>query len=182
MSIMTRFVRLFKADMHGVMDQIEDRHLILSQSLREMEESLDQKSRRLKRMSAALSEGRAESERTEAEMRMLDADLDAAIRKDRDDIARFLIRKRKGLKSHAESIGRHLRTLDAESRDLAETLERQRQEYEQIRLKAADLSRTRPDAAWEGAATAPAAGTGLSEEEIELELLRRKEILKGGTP
>ena len=33
MSIMTRFVRIFKADIHGVMDQLEDKGLLLKQYL-----------------------------------------------------------------------------------------------------------------------------------------------------
>jgi len=40
MGIMTRFTRIFKADIHGVMDQIENKELILKQGLREMEASL----------------------------------------------------------------------------------------------------------------------------------------------
>jgi phage shock protein A len=43
MAILTRIFRLFKADIHGIMDQIEDQGLLLKQHLRDMEESLVQK-------------------------------------------------------------------------------------------------------------------------------------------
>ena len=43
MGIMSRMLRLWKADLHGVMDQLEDKALVLKQYLREMEVSLKQK-------------------------------------------------------------------------------------------------------------------------------------------
>ena len=43
MGIMTRMLRLCKADVHGVMDQLEDKGLLLKQYLREMETSLGHK-------------------------------------------------------------------------------------------------------------------------------------------
>jgi len=50
MAIMTRLLRLWKADMHGVMDQLEDKALLLKQCLREMETSLRQKQARLEQL------------------------------------------------------------------------------------------------------------------------------------
>jgi hypothetical protein len=44
MAILARIIRLFKADIHGVMDQIEDQGLLLKQHLRDMEDSLVQRS------------------------------------------------------------------------------------------------------------------------------------------
>ena len=37
MGILSRVVRLCKADLHGVMDQMEDKELLLKQHLREMQ-------------------------------------------------------------------------------------------------------------------------------------------------
>ena len=50
MGLFTRMVRLCKADMHGVMDQMEDRGLLLKQHLRDMETALHQKEIYLKQM------------------------------------------------------------------------------------------------------------------------------------
>ena len=41
MSIATRFVRLWKADLHGVMESIEDKGLLLKQCLREMQDEVE---------------------------------------------------------------------------------------------------------------------------------------------
>lgn len=49
MALMTRLTRLFQADMHAVLDAIEEPALLLKQSIREMEESIaaDEKQIRL---------------------------------------------------------------------------------------------------------------------------------------
>jgi len=41
MGITTRLVRIFKADLHGVMDQLEDQGLLLKQHLRDMQAALN---------------------------------------------------------------------------------------------------------------------------------------------
>ena len=43
MGIASRMVNIFKADIHGVMDQFEDRVLLLKQHLRDMAQTLNQK-------------------------------------------------------------------------------------------------------------------------------------------
>ncbi len=73
------------------------------------------------------------------EIAALAADIDMAIAKDRDDIARFLIKKEKPLSRHCAELARHVESLDREK----------------------------------DAAT-------VTDEEVELELLRRKEGGKEG--
>ena len=53
MGIMTRMLRLCKADVHGVMDQLEDKGLLLKQYLREMETSLGHKEQQISGLSSA---------------------------------------------------------------------------------------------------------------------------------
>ncbi|MBW1694925.1 MAG: PspA/IM30 family protein, partial [Deltaproteobacteria bacterium] len=50
MGVFTRIVRICKADIHGVMDQLEDQGLLLKQHLRDMEKALSQKEARLKKL------------------------------------------------------------------------------------------------------------------------------------
>ncbi|MFP4030707.1 MAG: PspA/IM30 family protein, partial [Desulfococcaceae bacterium] len=93
----TRLVRLWKADLHGVMDQLEDRELLLNQHLREMETALDAREaavRRLERDRESVVEAR---NRRETEIASLETDIEAALDQERDDIARFLIRRRREL-------------------------------------------------------------------------------------
>ena len=50
MGIMTRLIKICKADVHGVMDQLEDKALLLKQHLRDMQETLTAKETELKKM------------------------------------------------------------------------------------------------------------------------------------
>ncbi|MFW5855329.1 MAG: PspA/IM30 family protein [Thermodesulfobacteriota bacterium] len=112
MGVMTRLVRLIKADVHGVMDQMEDRGLLLNQYLRDMEEALAQKEEDLRHRKAVRERTRTEREDCAEAVAKLESDLDSAVEKGRDDIARFLIKKRGPLVRHRDALDKHFRELD----------------------------------------------------------------------
>ena len=63
MGIMTRIMRVWRADLHGVMDQLEDKGLLLKQYLREMEDSLQQKTARCEQLTEHCRQIRRDKER-----------------------------------------------------------------------------------------------------------------------
>jgi len=183
MAILTRIFRLFKADIHGVMDQIEDQGLLLKQHLRDMEEALIQKEAKLKQMCFAKDQARQDYEKGKNESNNLEQDLGVAIRKDRDDIARLLIKKLKPLAHIQSERCSHIDRLNHEIEQFREDIELQRLQFDQLRQQAANFfhrtEKQNEDHGW----PAMQAGYGvydLSDEEVELELLQRKEALKGG--
>ena len=186
MGIMTRMLRLCKADVHGVMDQLEDKGLLLKQSLREMETSLDLKARQVGGLARQIGRlnGRIAAHREEADK--LERDLTLALRKEKDEIARMLIRKRRALVAAAEQLSRQAAAMTRERAQLAETLAAQRLEYETLKAKAEVYWQQVCDRPLETAAEDEPglwAEVQPAEAEIELELLERKEALqKGGTP
>ena len=184
MAIMTRFLRLCKADIHGVMDQLEDKGLLLKQHLRDMEEELDRRDARLRSMEGYREQAKCQIERHERELEKLEQDLTLAIQKDKDDIARFVIKKLKPLRSHREELRQHMEGLDKEMAQLRSCVEEQRRLYEQLQLKAASFLQKAEREQWEEAISNVVPVRASSEpsgEEVELELLARKEALKGGT-
>ena len=184
MGIMTRFMRLCKADIHGVMDQLEDKDLLLKQYLRDMEEELRRKEAKLRKMVISRDKAQQDHEKYSEECKKLDQDIEAAIRKDKDEIARLLIKKLKPLASHCDGLGRHIQTLDREIRQFNERIEEQRLQREQMQLRAKEYFHRMEREQWEKtiSATIPAvASREPCEEEVELEILKRKETTKGGT-
>jgi len=183
MGIMTRFVRIFKADIHGVMDQFEDKGLLLKQYLRDMEQSLEQKEIRLHKMIAARNQTRREYDRYSLEIQKLDQDIEAAIKKNKDNIARMLIKKLRPLSKLRDGLQHHLNTLDQEVSGLQDCISRQRVQYDQLKHRATEYFHTAEQNEWEKARSI-VSGRGISEEiseeEIELELLQRKEALSAG--
>lgn len=183
MGIMTRLIRIWKADVNGVMDELEDKELILRQSIRDMEEELDRKEQKLQRMRADRERTDKDLQKYRREHRDLEKDLEIAIRKDKDDIARMLIKKIKQVRRHADSLQEHQESLDTEIKNFRDLLEQQRTRLDQLKLRAKEylLRKEReqwPDAATEAASDFSRHASEPTDEEIELELLKYKEAFQ----
>ena len=186
MGIMSRMLRLCKADVHGVMDQLEDKGLLLKQYLREMETSLAHKEQQVGALTQRIGRLTGQIARHVEEMNKLERDLDLALGKEKDDIARMLIRRRRALETTSSNLKEQIVTLSQEKTELSETLAHQRLQYETLSAKAGSYCHQTTGRLFE---TAPHRTTGAiytphpGDEEVELELLQRKEALqKGGTP
>ena len=183
MSVFSRVFRLCKADLHGVMDQLEDKGLLLKQCLREMEESLKHKETRLDQIDRAGEQIKRALARHNEESFKLEQDLELAVGKEKDDIARMLIRKRRTLQSGCGQLQRQLEALTEERGQVVATLEKQRLQYDQLKAKTAAFCRQAEERRFEDPLeTVDSAFAWLtpSEEEIELELLQRKESAQKG--
>ncbi len=182
MGIATRMIRLCKADLHGMLDQMEDRELLLKQYLREMEDALSVKRTQLDGRCAQKTQVEHELSLLRDKITAMEEDIAQAVARQKDDIARMLIKRIHPLRQTAADLERRMGRLDADVEDRQEVYARQTAVYEQIRQRAA---------------VAGGGGTGLddlrpgrrrlddrrsepSEEEIELELLMQKEALQAG--
>jgi len=183
MAIIRRFSRMCRADLNGVLDQLEDKGLLLKQFLRDMEAELARKEARLRQLAAAHDQARTDRDARDRERARLDQDLTVAVEKDRDDIARFLIRRIKQQERVQDQVARRMASLEQESAELGRLVEEQRLRYEQLQLQAREyLRRTendRKEAVFASAVPDPFPGEP-SDEEVELELIRAKERVKGG--
>ncbi|WP_319409358.1 PspA/IM30 family protein [uncultured Desulfosarcina sp.] len=186
MGIMTRMVRLCKADVHGVMDQLEDKGLLLKQYLREMETSLGHKEQQVNALTRRIGRLTGQIARHAEEVDKLERDLTLALQKEKDDIARMLIRRRRALETAAGHLKEQIDAMSLEKTQLTETLSHQRLQYETLNAKADACCFQATDHLFETASDRNAGivySTEPVDEEIELELLTRKDALqKGGTP
>ncbi len=180
MGIATRIVKIFKADIHGVMDQLEDQGLLLKQYLRDMEEALNLKDAKLAKKIALRNQVQKEHDKYDQQYRALDHDLTVAVQKGKDDIARMLIRKIKPLGNLCDELAGQVATLDEEISQFKEHLSEQRLQYEQLKIRSVEyFHRTEMQGQEKDMLNIiPNNLSGkLSEDEIELELLKRKEAL-----
>lgn len=181
MGIMTRILRLWKADIHGVMDQLEDKELLLKQYLREMENDLQKKEGRLQQFAAAgrkisndLAAGRQEIDKLEEDLRL-------ALRKENDEIAKALIRKQRIQHKHCEHLQQQREILDEEQEHLSGLLDQQRLQYASLKVKAATYRcQAQTNSFIEDDTIFSEVGNAftIDEDEIDLELMRRKETLQ----
>ena len=184
MGVLTRIIRLWNADLHGVMDQLEDKSLLIKQCMREMEHQLQQKKARLEAVRQSCAQIRQELAAAGERQARTAQDLALALRKEKDDIARALIRKRLARQAELSHLDGRLRNLENEEQTAARIISQQEAHYERLKLKAAAYCRQAEQRAetqmapWCEGALAPDLPT---EQEVELELLRSKETLvKGG--
>lgn len=184
MGIISRITTLFKADIHGIMDEMQDDEVLIKHCLREMEEEIGRKESKYNKMKISFTHSHQLYEKLKDDIEQLDADLDAALRKDRDDIARFIIKKHKNVSAYQRLLNDHNNRLKQDMDQLQECIETQRREYEKLRIKAMDFCQRLDDERWPQSISALKncrMTDPLSDEEIELELLRRKEAIMGGT-
>lgn len=177
MTIITRFIRLCKADIHGVMDHLEDKELLLKQYLRDMEDDLNAEKTRLGQLTAANEGSRRFFGKYENEIARIEDEIETAIQKEKDDIARFLIRKSRPYMQMRNQTSRQMEAAEDEISQLKTRIEQRQAQLKDIQRRAREYSETIK------------AGTDLfdigdvenddafTEEEIELELFRRKEKL-----
>jgi phage shock protein A len=109
MALINRIARLFKADFHAVLDQIEEPEALLKQAIRDMEDDLASAEQGIKLCAhdqEALAQRKSELENSVAE---LDAQLDLCFASQKDDLAKNTIRK----KLEAERLLKRLNTKHA---------------------------------------------------------------------
>jgi phage shock protein A len=148
-----------------------------------MEESLRHKEVRMGQIARAGEQIRRALARHNEETLKIEQDLDLAVNKEKDDIARMLIRKRRMLQDGCLQLHRQLEVLEEERGQVAATLEKQHLQYDQLKAKAAAFCRQAEQRRFEDSMEILDGGFAWqtpSEEEIELELLQRKEAAGQG--
>ncbi|MEM8997273.1 MAG: PspA/IM30 family protein [Acidobacteriota bacterium] len=168
MTWLRRLTALVRADAHGALDALEDRPLLLRQHLRDAEEALASKRTRRDALDAEARDLERTTSRLRPRIDALDADVNLALAEGRDDLARFSAQKLLPLRRQLDGIAARRRDLDQERLELDEILGRQEGQLGDLRLRVRDVL--------ENLAGADPAGEGPSvrEQDVELELLRRR--------
>jgi phage shock protein A len=161
---------LLKADAHGVVDAVEDRALLLKQHLREAEADLNRKRARLEALQSEEKTLQEASKRFAEERKRGDEDVALALGGDKEELARFAIKRLLALGRRMEHVERRAKRVKEEQKELHATLERQEQDLEELRARVKSfLLRAQADES-----ELPLLDPVVEEEEIEIELLRRK--------
>lgn len=178
MKFLDRLTTLVRADAHGVLEQLEERTLLARQHLRDAELELARKRARLEALADEARRGEEELRRLEAEMAALDADVELALGGDKQELARFSVRRLLPKRRAAEALRRRRAEIDDEQARLAAKLAAQETSLEELRRRVrAQLAESRAaDSSRVLVVELPAA-----DEEVELELLRRR-TAGGGEP
>lgn len=165
--LMDRVVRLLRADAHGMVEALEDRALLLAQHLREAELELGRKRARIEELAEEerrLARALAAEEETAG---TLDEDARLALAGGRDELARFAIRRWITARRRVEALEARRARAGEERASLAERIGDQAERLEALR------ARVRTERA-RACTPTPERDAAVADEEVELELLRRR--------
>ena len=167
MALVNRISRIFTADLHAVLDRIEEPDVLLAQSIREMADAVAADERRL----AAVKERRQQCQRdlTAANARLaeFDRELDLCLGSGQDDLARSVIRKKLAESRAAASLTRSAKEADEAIAELTAVLDERRRDLEEITQQAEVVRRDRPVPSVDYEA--------VSDNDVEIALLAEKE-------
>ena len=172
MALIRRFSRLITADVHAVLDQIEEPETVLKQAIREMEEELARQAQHGRWLRQEMDAKAARVEALEKTRPELDAKLDLCFANDNETLARKLTRRKLETAKLAEQLEANLKALTGELEEHEAQLAANRDQLEGMRQKAA-LFRLEPQAGGEGLHSGE--GFAVDEADVEIAFLREKQ-------
>lgn len=168
MRVFERVGRLLRADAHGMMDQLEERSLLLKQHLREAELEVARKRAEVDAMDDERRLAKEEGQRLEAQVAGLEQDVELALGGEDADLARFAVRRLLPKREALRSLFGRAAQLEERRAVLAEKLECQEAQLVELRTRVR-VALARPVSE----TTSFDDSELVSDEEVELELLRR---------
>lgn len=171
MALIRRVSRLFAADMHAVLDQIEEPEIVLRQAIREMEEEFARQKQRRKWIRSEIEATAARRAGFDELGRDLDAKLDICFANDNETLARKLTRRKLEAAKLAEQSEAKGQALARQLEELEALLDMNSDQLEGMRQKAALLAND--DSGNGGAADAHV--SGIDDDDVEIAFLREKQ-------
>ena len=145
MALINRMSRLFTADVHAVLDRIEEPDVLLKHAVREMEEELARGEQRLRALThehESLGERQA---KTAACLAELGSQLDVCFESGNEELARKIIKRRLETERFERNVAERRAALDKELAALRVAVEEQREQLDVMRQKAELLATTAAD-------------------------------------
>jgi phage shock protein A len=139
MALITRMTRLFTADLHAVLDRLEEPDVLLKQALREMEDDVALREQRVRYLEHDREESTQRADGLERDLTQLAQQLDVCFASAAEDLARTLLKR----KLELEQLIKRLRARAAAAAkalvDETAQLEEDRQAFDALRQKAQQL-------------------------------------------
>lgn len=172
MALMKRISRLFTADMHAVLDQLEEPQLVLRQAIREMDEELARQTQRAKWHAKEIEHADARARELEAACSDLDDKLDTCFEHGNDALARKLTRRKLETHKLIERLSAKRAALCEQLAQIQATVESNRAQLDALQQKAELFANERPA---DTGANADCPFAAVDDDEVEIAFLREKQ-------
>ena len=176
MALITRLTRLFRADLHAVLDRIEEPDVLLRQAIREMGEALSRDLQRAKLLEHEKAQLAARAADLAQSLADLEEELNVCFDSANDDLARRIIRRRLETQRLLKALDGKRETLAQDLEQLESRLSDNRSRLDSMRQKAELLAEDDADACCEDRWVVPGALSGITvrDEEVEVAFLREQ--------
>jgi phage shock protein A len=169
MALITRISRLFTADLHAVLDRMEEPEIVLKQAIRDMHAAVAATDRQIRALRAGAEQIAATTASAEARLRECEEELNVCLDAGNDALARSVIQRKLQLERRLSELevrsAQATKALDEQNRTLA----RRQQELAALRSKAEVFEAAERHPADPGPAIA------VTQDEVEVALLREKQ-------
>lgn len=177
MAFFNRLSRWFRADLHALLDRMEEPGPLLKQALREMEEALAQSAQQLAALERELAQARRRREVLATRVRTAAEELELCFGTNQAQLLRPLMRRKLETERLAAQVEESVRQLEAEHERRQSQLGIQQQQLTELRAQVLLIDE---DAVVTPAAAGAAAGgfaesAGVSETDVDLALLREQQ-------
>jgi len=175
MTLIARITRLFKADLHGILDSLEEPEEVVKQAIRDMEEEIATKEHRLGELHTVLQRLAREAQELTASMQESERQIDLCFAAGNEPLAKSLIRKRLEMAKRARGIARAQDETRVKSEALASQIAEHKEQLAAVVQKLKLYEETQPSQPWALSLCAPLQGGGLvSDDEVEVAFLEEK--------
>jgi phage shock protein A len=183
MTLITRMSRLFKADLHGILDGLEEPQEVIKQAIRDMEEDIATQERRLEELRAIMQRLAREAQETTATMQEIESQIDICFAAENEALARNLIRKRLEMARRAKGIARAQEETQAQSDGLATRIATHKAQLASVVQKLRAYEATQPRHPWASSPCVPLqGGSVITDDEVEVAFLEEKRRRSGAAP
>ena len=132
MTLFTRVSRLFKADVHGILDALEEPEAILKQAVREMEEEIDKSRLQIKKLDKQIERFGTIKKNLKSKLESTEQQIDYAFTENNEVLIKSLLRKKLEINLQVETTRNGLLQLNDEKTELETELKEQNDKLKSI--------------------------------------------------
>lgn len=137
MAILNRFTRLFKADVHAMLDQLEEPETLLKQAVRDMDEEVRKKQLQINSLQQQIGQNKARRDELSKIITEIHSQLDLCFAAENAELAKDLIRRKLENQRLISCLQRQCAPLEEQLRELQTLFRQQSQKLEIMRQQAA---------------------------------------------
>ncbi len=169
MALITRISRLFTADLHALLDRVEEPELLLKQGIRDMQDAVAAGDRRIRALRARARQLAAARASIEQRLHETAEEVDVCLAIGNDELARSVVQRRLQLERHLAELASQAEEVALSVTEQERALTARRRELEVLASQAALFDTA------EGQNGDPMSAPAVSADEVEIALLREKQ-------